>query len=129
MANTRVFKDIDLSFQKNPITNDISKKIDTNAIKQSIKNLVLTRLYSSPFHPEIGSQVGSLLFEPYSNTVKISLERIIASCITNFEPRVELKDVIVSNEETKNSISVTIYYTIINSDKPQTYNFSIYRTR
>ena len=62
--NTRNFSDIDLTFIANPVTGDLSKKYDENAVKQSIKNLVMTRNYERPFNSSIGSQIYNVLFEP-----------------------------------------------------------------
>ena len=59
--NVRKYTDLDLSFARNPLTDDVAKKVDSNAIKQSIKNLVQMEFCSVPFHPEVGSQVMSLL--------------------------------------------------------------------
>ena len=127
--NVRKYTDLDLTFTKNPLTNDIAKKVDSNAIKQSIKNLVQMEFCSVPFHPEIGSQVMSLLFENFTDLTRISLERVIATVIENFEPRVRMNSVIVTNEQDKNAILITIYYNIINTNKPQSVDITVYRAR
>ena len=64
--NVRDYLDFDLGFGRNPITNDLNKRINANAIKQSVKNLVLTHFYEVPFHPEVGSQIYHALFENFS---------------------------------------------------------------
>ena len=128
-TNTRHFYDIDLSFKKNPLTNDIAKKVDANAIKQSLYNLIMYNLFDVPFHPEISSRVRSMLFENFTPLTKISLERIVRTTIENFEPRVSVNDVIVSEDVDNNALSISMHYTIIKSSKPQTYKFYVYRTR
>ena len=60
---TRLYKDFDLAFGKNAITGDINKKLDVNAVKQSMKNLILTELMERPFQPDLGSALAGLLFE------------------------------------------------------------------
>ena len=117
-TNTRHFYDIDLSFKKNPLTNDIAKKVDANAIKQSLYNLIMYNLFDVPFHPEISSRVRSMLFENFTPLTKISLERIVRTTIENFEPRVSVNDVIVSEDVDNNALSISMHYTIINSSKP-----------
>jgi phage baseplate assembly protein W len=127
--NTRTYSDLDLNFIANPVTGDISKKFDENAVKQSIKNLVMTRHYERPFHPEIGSPVMNLLFEPFSPMLKVTMERAISYTIDNFEPRVALRSVDVELNEENNSVYVHIEYIIINTTQPQTVDFTLQRTR
>ena len=61
--SSRVYKDLNLNFTANPITGDVATVTDVNAVKRSVRNLLLTNHYDKPFHPEIGSNVTSLLFE------------------------------------------------------------------
>lgn len=127
--NTRHFYDIDLSFQKNPLTNDIAKKVDGNAIKQSLYNLIMYNLFDVPFHPEISSQVRSMLFENFTPLTKISLERLIRTTIENFEPRVSIKTLEVLENTDEGAMEIAINYIIKNTNKPQTYKFYVYRAR
>lgn len=127
--NTRTFTDLDLNFIANPVTGDISRKYDENAIKQSIKNLVMTNHYEKPFHPEIGSQVYSLLFEPFGPMLKSMLERSIFNTITNFEPRAQLIEVEVTLNPDNNSVYCQITFRIINTQRPLTVDITLTRTR
>lgn len=127
--NARVFSDLDLNFIANPATGDVSKKYDESAIKQSIKNLIMTNHYEKPFHPEIGSQVLSLLFEPFSPLLQAMLEQAITNTINNFEPRVRLQQVNVFLNPDNVSVYVTIEYKIVNTEKPITVDFTLQRTR
>ena len=128
-VNTRHFYDIDLSFQRNPLTNDIAKKVDGNAIKQSLYNLIMYNLFDVPFHPEISSQVRSMMFENFTPLTKVSLERLIRTTIENFEPRVNIQNVEVTEAEDDGAIAIHMNYVIVNSNKPQTYKFYVYRAR
>lgn len=127
--NSRTFTDLDLNFIANPVTGDVSRKYDENAIKQSIKNLVMTNHYEKPFHPEIGSQVYSLLFEPFSPMLKSMLERSIINTIANFEPRASLIDVEVNLNPDNNSVFCQIIFRIINTQRPLTVDITLTRTR
>lgn len=127
--NTRTFSDIDLNFIANPNTGDITKKFDENAIKQSVKNLVMTNHYEKPFHPEIGSQINSLLFEPFSPLLQNMLERAIVNTITNFEPRVVLLQVLVNLNPDNHTVFVEIVFRIVNTEKPITIDLILQRTR
>lgn len=127
--NARTFSDLDLNFIANPGTGDIYKKYDENAIKQSIKNLVMMNHYEKPFHPEIGSPVYSLLFEPFTPMLQVTMERAIAYTINNFEPRVKLRGVQVSLNEDNNTVFVQIEFTIVNTTAPLMVDFTLQRTR
>lgn len=129
IRNTRIFSDLDLNFIANPVTGDISKKFDEYAIKQSIKNLIMTQNYERPFHPEIGSQLMGLLFENDTPLLKVTLQRAIIYTIENFEPRVELIDVIVDIIPDNNAANITIYFKIKNTERPLTVSFTLYRAR
>jgi len=126
---TRTFADIDLNFIAHPDTGDISKKFDDNAIKQSVKNLVLTNHYERLFHPEIGSEVNSLLFEMFTPLTKAMIITSIRNTIENFEPRVNLINVDVRPNVDNNSIYVSIVFVIVNTSEPITVNLILQRTR
>jgi phage baseplate assembly protein W len=127
--NTRIFSDLDLNFTAHPVTKDIVRKYDDNAIKQSLKNLILTANYERPFHSEIGSQVRSLLFEPASPMLAVSMRKAIFDLVNNFEPRVELIDVVVDFNPDGNTLSVTIEFKIANTERPLTLDLILERTR
>lgn len=127
--NSRTFSDLDLNFFANPATGDVSKKYDENAIKQSIKNLVMTRHFEKKFHPEIGSQVMGLLFENDSPMLQATLQRAIIYTIENFEPRAKLISVDVRVNGDNNSVYVSITFKIINTETPLTVDFTLQRTR
>jgi len=127
--NARQFSDLDLKFIANPATGDIYKKYDEGAIKQAIKNLVMTNHYEKPFHPEIGSPVYAMLFEPFSPMTQVTMERAIAYTIGNFEPRVNVRRVQVSPNQDNNTLFVQIEFTIVNTTAPLTVDFTLQRTR
>ena len=130
--STRLFKDIDLGFIKNPITKDIYAKFDENAVKTSVKNLLLTRHYERPFHSEIGSNLTNLLFELSASqtygTIAI-LRQEIFDVIENFEPRVEIIDIDANFNEDRNYVNVTIIFKIRNTQKPVTLELTLDKTR
>lgn len=127
--NTRTFSDIDLNFTKHPVTNDLVRKFDEEAIKQSVKSLVLTMNYERPFHSEIGAQIRGLLFEPASPMTAILIKRSIEDVINNFEPRVRLLNVDVRYIPDSYDVTVTIVFTIVNTTRPITVSLALTRTR
>jgi phage baseplate assembly protein W len=127
--NTRIFSDLDLNFTAHPVTKDISRRYDENAVKTSLKNLILTRNFERPFHSEIGSPINALLFEPPSPMLNITLQRAIIDVVNNFEPRVDLLDVNVLSSPDENSLYVTITFKIVNTQQPLTLDLTLERTR
>jgi phage baseplate assembly protein W len=107
------FVDLDLSFARHPITSDVSKKINESAIVTAIKNLVLTRKYDRPFHPELSSQVGDLLFDQLTPETADSLKRTIYYVIQNFEPRAEVLLIDVEGMPEDTQVRVTIVFRLI----------------
>lgn len=124
-----IFSDLDFNFTRNPISGDISRKTDVEAIKQSMKNLICTMYYERPFNSRIGSSVNSLLFEPASPLVGMMLKKAIEQVITNFEPRVDLEQVVVTSTPDEYKIDVEIHYTILGTQALQTFNVILERTR
>lgn len=127
--NTRVFSDLDLNFTKHPVTGDISRRYDENAVKSSLKNLILTSNYERPFHSELGSQVRALLFEPATPMTRALLERSIEDLISNYEPRVELIDVQANVSDDNNAVYVRVEFKIVNTERPLTLDIALERTR
>jgi len=126
---TRIFSDLDLNFTAHPVTKDISRRFDENAIKDSIRNLILTRNFERPFHSELGSPIRALLFENSSPLLSMTLRRAIVDVINNFEPRVNLIDVEVVEADDEHSLYVNISFKIINTDSPLSLDLVLERTR
>jgi len=127
--NTRIFSDIDLNFTKHPVTSDVVHRYDENAIKQSLKNLLLTRNFERPFHSEIGSPIRALLFENPGPMFSVMMKRAIIDVINNFEPRVSVIDVRVDDSLDTNTVYIRIEFKIVNTERPITLDFALERTR
>jgi phage baseplate assembly protein W len=124
------FKDVSMSFQINPLTNDLIALTNATAISRSVRNIVFTSRGEKFFNPEFGSGVNRLLFENMDELTAASLRDEIASSIVNFEPRVSLLDVIVDPLYDENAFNVTISYKIIGADLPaQQVEFILQSTR
>lgn len=107
------FVDIDLGFKKHPISKDIVRRVDENAIITALRNLVMTEKFDHPFHPEIYSPVRGLLFEQLTNETIANIRRTVQYLIVNFEPRVELLTVDVVPYVDQSGIELTIYFQIV----------------
>lgn len=129
IRSTRTFSDINLLFTKSGSTADITKKLDEEAIKASLRNLISTKNFERPFHPEIGCQVYSLLFENITPIVYQTMKKTIFDTIEKFEPRVKVIEVNVAETPDNNSFELSIIFRIINSERPTTLKTIIQRVR
>jgi phage baseplate assembly protein W len=128
-TNTRTFVDLDLNFTPHPVTGDIAIRVDENAIKRSVRNLILTKNFERPFHSEIGSQATALLFDNADPFTESVIKQTIIDTITTFEPRVQLIDVGVNFAPDENSVDVRIDFRILNTFTPITMELVLERTR
>ncbi len=127
--NKTLFSDLDMTFGRNPISNDVEKLTNEDAVKQAIKLLVLTQNWERPFHSEIGSPVNGLLFENASPIFTNIVKRVISQTITNFEPRVKINDIGVIERLDNNSLDITIQFSIIGTTTTSTVDINLERTR
>ena len=127
---SRKFKDISLSFVRNPVTNDILTINDADAIKKSVINLFRTRIGERFFNSLIGSRVENSMFELQTPEVAYSLELDIKTLLKNFERRISLASVLVTYPDDSNEFNVRIAYDIIGLPFPtQTVDFILQPTR
>jgi|TARA_A100001011_G_scaffold358706_1_gene404660 phage baseplate assembly protein W len=113
--NVRQYKDLDLFFAKKSGSKDIRKITDIQAVKRSVRNLVLLNHYEKPFHPEIGSGIRDMLFENMSSITAFVLSKKIEDVIENFEPRVRLISVRADPNLDRNEYEVTIEFFVVNA--------------
>ena len=113
--NVRQWKDLDLFFGKKQASKDINKVIDVQAVKRSIRNLVLLNHYEKPFHPEIGSGVRDMLFELMTPITAFILAKKIEDVIENFEPRAKLVGVRALPNLDRNEYEVTVEFYVVNT--------------
>jgi phage baseplate assembly protein W len=111
----QVYSDIDLFFGPKVGSKDISKLTDFTAVKRSVRNLVLTNFYEKPFHPEIGSGIRDILFEPMTPITAYVLTMKIEEVIENFEPRARLVGVRALPNLDNNTYNVTIEFYVVNA--------------
>ena len=127
--NTRNFSDLNMLFTASSATGDITKKVDEEAIKTSIRNLISTKNYERPFHPEIGCQLFALLFENFTSVTAQVIKKTIFDAINKFELRVSIIDVMLSESEDTNNLDVSITFSILNNERPVILNTTIQRAR
>ena len=113
--NVRQYNDLDLFFSKKSGSNDVTQITDVEAVKRSIRNLVLTNFYEKPFHPEIGSSIRDILFEHMTPVTSVVLARKIEDVIENFEPRCRLVSVRAIPDYDRNAYNVSIEFYVVNA--------------
>ena len=114
-SNTQVksYKDLDLDFGRNVVTNDVNKLTGVEAVKRSVRNLIQTNHFERPFHPELGGNVSALLFEPLNMFTAMNIQKKIAEVLTNFEPRAQIIQIQASPNLDTNSYFVSINFKVL----------------
>ena len=127
---SRGFKDLSASFQTNPLSNDLIALKNESAIARSVRNLVLTIQGERPFQPVLGTGVSRLLFENMDKLTASAIRSEVRTTIENYEPRVEINEIIVEPDYEGNAMNVTLQYFIIGIDAPeQELTFALEPTR
>ena len=127
---SRGFKDLSASFQTNPLSNDLIALKNESAIARSVRNLVLTIQGERPFQPTLGTGVNNLLFDNMDKLTASAIRSELRTTIENYEPRVEINEIIVEADFERNAFDVTLQYFIIGMDVPeQELTFALEPTR
>jgi phage baseplate assembly protein W len=123
------YVDLDLDFLPHPVTKDVVLKYDEEAVKRSVRNLVLTNLFEKPFHPEISSNVTTLLFENFNPVIAIRLRNDIERIIRDYEPRVNLRSVNVTPSPDRNLLEIGILFQVSGFNSTTGINIPLERLR
>ena len=115
---TRIYKDLDLDFGRNTVTNDVNKLTDVEAVKRSVRNLINTNHFERPFHPEIGGNVRALLFENMTPLTALNLQRKIEEVLNNFEPRAKITQILADPDIDRNGYRLEIKFYVIGIQNP-----------
>ena len=127
---SRGFKDLSMTFQSNPLNDDLIGLKNANAIARSVRNIVMTYPGEKFFQPDFGSRVSKLLFENVDDITASQIQEEIEYSINNYEPRVSLVNVSVVADNDNASFDATITYDIIGADvAPQELQFALQSTR
>jgi phage baseplate assembly protein W len=126
--SNRIYSDLNLSFTKNPATKDVSRYFDVQAIKRAVKNIILTNKYEKPFNPSFGCNLRGFLFENISDPMMVIIKDRVAKAITDYEPRVSVENISVTNDD-KNGLNIVVSLLIIGSTDPVTVSTFLQRVR
>jgi phage baseplate assembly protein W len=125
----KIYSDIDLTFNRLPVTNDIALRYNDQSVIASVRNLLLTNFYERPFQPSLGSNIDAILFEQSDGITSNILENEIRNVIKNFEPRVTINQIIIQPDLDNNSFNLTMSFFIGNNTTPTTVNMLLQRSR
>ena len=115
---SRAFKDINLSFKRHPVTNDVLTVSDEDAIKRSVKNIIFTILGEKPFEPNFGSVISQSLFDLNTNLNEIRISEEIQQSLLNYEPRIDNIVVTASIYPESNELNCVVQYDIVGIPAP-----------
>ena len=115
---SRAFKDINLSFKRHPVTNDLVVIKNEDAIKKSVKNIIFTILGEKPFEPDFGSVMNQALFDLNTNLSEVRISDEIKASLDNYEPRIDNVNVSVSILADSNEMNCTVQYDIVGIPSP-----------
>lgn len=112
--SSRIVKDLNLNFLAHPVKKDIQRIYDIEAVKRSVRNLLLLNQFDKPFHPEIYCGITEFLFEPFSPFVADIMEARIISVLNRYEPRVKLESVEITDNSDSNELKITLEFYVLN---------------
>ncbi|MDA9007769.1 GPW/gp25 family protein [Porticoccaceae bacterium] len=124
-----IYSDVDLGFFAHPITGNVSRKVNRDAVRQSVKSLILTDYYDRPFKPNIGCGIRYYLFELFTPAVKQQMESAIRETVANHEPRADIVSVLVEEKQDMHALVVSVAFMIINDPNPVVLDVILERVR
>ena len=127
--SNRIYADLNLSFTKNPATKDVARLFDVQAIKRSVKNIILTNKYERPFNSDFGCNLRGFLFENITEPLLVIIKDRVAMAIEKYEPRVTVEDVVVRDDQDKNGISIMVSFLINGVEEPLSVSTFLQRVR
>ena len=125
---TKTYKDIDLSFTNRP-SGDVYKKTDAAAVKQAIKNLLLTNKGEKPFQPYYGGNLNDFLFALSSEFDELDIKETVVNAITNYEPRALVRQVNVDVSPDFNSVNITVVFQVVSTNEVERVDVTLTRLR
>ena len=124
-----VYKDFDIIFDRHPVTRKLNTLTNNDAVKRSLKNIILTNKFERAYSPNFGSDIKSRLFEQFDTNIADDIANDIEFAVSNYEPRVQLIDVLVKEAIEENGIEITIKFRAKNQVETDLLDVFIERVR
>lgn len=115
-ARTKPYSDFDFVFKKHPVTKDVPIKRDVEAVKQSVRNILLTRRGEKFFDPDFGGSLTEFLFELFDPIVEAEMEERIINTLRNYEPRVKVLNVDITDLSHRNALNLKLEVQILSPE-------------
>ena len=128
-TKTRPYKDVSLTFARNVVTSDVVTVSGEDAVKRSLKLLIMSRAGETPFFPDFGSRIHTLLFEPLDMITSVLLQHEIQATIAAYEPRVNIRQLTVTPSSDEQGYDIDCLFTIVNQVAPVTLTLYLSRLR
>ena len=128
-STTRLYKDVSLTFARNVVTSDVVTVSGADAVKRSLKLLIMSRAGETPFFPEFGSLIFPLLFEPIDPITTVLLQHEMRATIAAYEPRVNIRQLTVTPSSDEQGYDIDCLFTIVNQVAPVTLTLYLSRLR
>ena len=128
-TKTRPYKDVSLTFARNVVTSDVVSVSDADAVKRSLKLLILSRAGETPFFPDFCSRIHTLLFEPLDTITSVLLQHEIQATIAAYEPRVNIRQLTVTPTSDEQGYDIECFFNIVNQSAPVTLTLYLSRLR
>lgn len=128
-GSSEIYSDFVQSFFPHPTTGNISRRVNVDAVKMSLRNLILTNKYERLKNPTFGTDIRRHLFELFTESVADNLENDIRRAIENYEPRVRILELNVTPNEDQNQMTVNLLFSVITAQEPQQLELTLFRVR
>lgn len=129
VAKKKAWRDLDLGLKPHPVRKDITTLKDDAAIKNAVRNLLVTNHFERPFQPELGANLKGFLFEPADAITRINMKNRIAQTLKKHEPRIEVQDVDVIDRADQNAYDITVRFRIKQYDTTDTVQILLRRLK
>ena len=129
VSKKKAWRDLDLNFVPHPIRKDLVPLKDDNAIKQAVKNLLVSNFFDRPFQPDLGANLRGLLFEPADYITRIDIKDGIQNVLTQYEPRIQLLNIEVKDLSDQNAYRVIVVFRIKEYDTEESVEIVLRRLR
>lgn len=128
-SETELYSDFLASFLPHPNSGSITRRVNVESVKMSIRNLLLTNKYERLRKPNFGTNIRRHLFDNFSPTIERRIEQDIRSAIDQHEPRVRILEIITTPNEERNQLTIRIDFAVAMVQQPQTIELTLYRVR
>lgn len=129
MVRKATYRDINLAFDRHPLTGDVVTATDIEAIKKSLRNLIMTNLYDVPFSPNKGTSLNAALFENFTPITSQFLRTKINEMVDTYETRIQIQRVVVLQKEDSHTLEVTINFKVLDLNRFEEITVFVERTR